>query len=38
MRIGDREEAIRLLQETRRRTRTQGAKRVTPIAAELGMK
>ena len=38
VRTGKREEAMRFLQETRRMTHTQASKRVSEIAAELGMK
>ena len=38
VRTGQREEAIRFLQETRRMSRNEAAKRVTQIAAEWGIK
>src|SRR5208337_558257 len=38
VRIGDREQAIRFLQETRGMSNKQAAKRVAGVAAELGMK
>jgi hypothetical protein len=38
VRTGKREEAMRFLQETRRMTRNEASKRVSEIAAELGMK
>jgi hypothetical protein len=38
VRTGEKEKAIRLLQETRRMSRSEAAKRVKQIAAELGMK
>ena len=38
VRTGKREEAMRFLQETRRMTRSEASRRVSEIAAELGMK
>ena len=38
VRTGQRDKAIRFLQETRRMTRSEASKRVTQIAAELGMR
>jgi hypothetical protein len=38
VRTGKREEAMRFLQETRRLTRSQASKRVSEVAAELGMR
>ena len=38
VRTGEKEKAIRFLQETRRMTRSEASKRVSEIAAELGMK
>jgi hypothetical protein len=38
VRTGEREKAIRFLEETRRMTRNEASKRVKQIAAELGMK
>ncbi|MGA7498604.1 MAG: hypothetical protein WBX00_17895 [Isosphaeraceae bacterium] len=38
VRIGDREQAIRFLQETRGMSNKEAAKRVAGVAAELGMK
>jgi hypothetical protein len=38
VRIGDREQAIRFLQETRGMSNKEAAKRVAAVAAELGMK
>jgi hypothetical protein len=38
VRTGKREEAMRFLQETRRMTRNEASRRVSEIAAELGMK
>ena len=38
VRIGDREQAIRFLQETRGMSHNEAAKRVAEVAAELGMK
>ena len=38
VRTGERDKAIRFLQETRRMSRNEAAKRVAAVAAELGMK
>jgi hypothetical protein len=38
VRTGQKEKAIRFLQETRRMTRSEAAKRVKQVAAELGLK
>jgi hypothetical protein len=38
VRTGQRDKALRFLQDTRRMTRSEASKRVTQIAAELGMK
>ena len=38
VRTGQRDKAIRFLQDTRRMTRSEASKRVTQIAAELGMR
>ena len=38
VRTGQKEEAIRFLQETRRMTRNQASKRVKQVAAKLGIK
>ena len=38
VRTGQKDKAIRFLQETRRMTRNQASKRVKQVAAELGMK
>jgi hypothetical protein len=38
VRMGDREQAMRFLQETRGMSNKQAAKRVAEVAADLGMK
>jgi hypothetical protein len=38
VRTGQRDKAVRFLQDTRRLTRSEASKRVAQVAAELGMK